>query len=409
MIKRIKHSVAWRLKKYQVILESYRQRKVSHELIILDDLFPYELSSWRFAEYNGYLRHYPTAVAYSTGDTMGYFVKETRSFLSILVEYADQHPEMRGRVQLFHPSRWLRGKLGYVMFLRNADRFLDVLEANKLPFVMQLFPGGGFELNQPESDRQLARVCNSPYLQHIIATQSVTRDYLIAKGFCPPEKITYIYAAVLPMAQYLNSALARPAYPVGKPTLDLCFVASKYMPEGRDKGYDLFIAAAHLLAPQFPALRFHVVGSFGEADIPLGGLAGKIQFYGNRPTAWFVDFYVRMDAIVSPNRPFVLAPGAFDGFPTGCCLEAGAAGVAIFCTDALGQNASFIDGEDIVLLDADAEDVARKLGAYLADPDRLQALGQATRRSIAHFYDEQARLQDRLDVLNAQLNALNPA
>ena len=42
-----------------------------------------------------------------------------------------------------------------------------------------------------------------------------------------------------------------------------------------------------------------------------------------------------MDLIISPNVPFVLASGAFDGFPTACCMEAALSGTAMFVTDEL--------------------------------------------------------------------------
>ncbi len=408
MLQRIKNALSTRWNTLMVKAENVWHTNTVHELIILDDIFPYALSSFRIAEYSGYLQNIPTAVVYSSATAFGY-VKETRPLTEVIAEYAVQHPLLARRVVPFHPLRKLRGRLGYVMFLHNAYGFLEVLEANKLPFVMQLFPGGNFRLNEAESDRQLARVCGSPCFRYIITTQNIIRDYLVAKGFCRPEQISCVYGLVQPLGLLLGSGVARPAYPAGKATLDVCFVAGKYMPEGRDKGYDLFVAAAKLLAPQFPALRFHVVGSFSETDIPVDELGERITFYGSRPTAWFVDFYARMDAIVSPNRSFVLAPGAFDGFPTGCCVEAGAAGVAVFCTDDLGQNGGFFtDGEDIVLLAAEAADVARKLAPYLAEPGRLRALGRATRGRMARLYDEQARLADRLAVINAQLNAPAP-
>ena len=389
-------------------MSNYLKPKTFHELVVIDDLFPHSLSPWRTEEYNGYLRNYPTAIVYSSGSSLEY-IKETRSFASILAEYFRRYPEMRGRVQVFHPSRKLRGKLGYIMFLHNAYRFLEVVEKNKLPFILQLWPGGNFKIDDPESDRQLALVCKSPYLQHIIATQNITRAYLINKGFFPPEKITYIYGAVLPMTLFLDSPQQRLTYPDRKPTLDICFVAGKYMPEGRDKGYDLFIAAAKMLAPQFEKLRFHVVGPYDETDIPVEELAGKIHFYGRRPTEWFLEFYAKMDAIVSPNRSFTLTLGGFDGFPTGCCMEAGAAGVAIFCTDDLKQNTGFTDGEDMVFLEPNAEDVAQKVANYLTNYDRLVALGKGTRSSVRYLFDDKTRLQARLDVINAQLALLPDA
>ena len=69
-----------------------------------------------------------------------------------------------------------------------------------------------------------------------------------------------------------------------------------------------------------------------------------------------------VDVILSPNVPFVLAPGCFDGFPTGCCVDAGMRGTAIFATDEFDSARScYTDGEDIVLVKYDVRDIVGKI------------------------------------------------
>ena len=108
------------------------------------------------------------------------------------------------------------------------------------------------------------------------------------------------------------------------------------MPRGVDKGYDRFIATARILRGRHPEVRFHVVGNFTEEDVEITDLHDCITFYGHRFTPFFPDFTRRMDIILSPNIPFMFKPGAFDGFPTGCCIEAALCGTAVFASDELG-------------------------------------------------------------------------
>jgi len=88
-----------------------------------------------------------------------------------------------------------------------------------------------------------------------------------------------------------------------------------------------------------------------------------------------------MDAIVSPNIPNAIAPGWFDGFPTGSCVEAAACDVAIFCTDPLGLNPGFQSGVDIEIVEHDADSIVELLLRYRNHPDELQlSAGRAGRR-----------------------------
>lgn len=401
MIHKFKNAIATYWATLKVISGNKLTNK-HYDLIVLDDLFPHLTTSFRVAEYSGYLAHFPNSVVYSSAASFAY-IKEPRSLSTVTAEYTNYYPQFAGRVLPFHPVRKLSGKLAYVMFLHNAYTFLDVLEKNCMPFIFQLYPGGTFQLNDVESDRKMAKVCGSPYLKHVIVTQNVTYNYLIDKGFCRPEQISLIYGVVVPLQKLLNSLPDRLEYKVSKSTLDICFVAGKYMSVGKDKGYDIFITTAQKLAQQFSDLRIHVVGPYDDTDVPAPDLADIITFYGLQPTYFFPAFYARMDAIVSPNRSFVLSEGAFDGFPTASCVEAGACGVALFCTDDLGQNIAFEDNHNIVLVQADADDIAEKLGQYLGRYDQLVALGKYAQYAIKHIFSIDIQIRKRIEIIENNL------
>ena len=116
-------------------------------LIIMDDFFPSLATAFRVAEINGILSHFGTAVVYST-------LADGRAFR----EYAASYPQFAKRVRRFHPLRRLKGSAAYVIFLNNIFGYLDYLEKAQLPFVFELYPGGGFYLDDPVSDAHLKRV-----------------------------------------------------------------------------------------------------------------------------------------------------------------------------------------------------------------------------------------------------------
>ena len=372
------------------------------DLVVLDDIFPQPLSSFRFVEFNNYLKALPGAVVHSSA-TAFRLVNEARTFAQVWQEYATTHPNEAPRVLLFNRWTVLRAKLAYLVFINNAYSFLPVLERHRIPFVFTLYPGGGFALDNPESDAKLRQVMNSPLFRHVIVTQNLTRNYLLSHNFCQAEQITLVYGVVLP-ENLLQSAgtSVRDVLGQGKNTFDICFVAHKYTARGVDKGYDTFIAVAQSLAKQLPQVRFHVVGPFNETDIDVQGLSG-LTFYGPQRTTFFADFYSRMDVIVSPNVAFYLQPGAFDGFPTGSCVEAGLKGVTILCSDQLGQNMYLSDRKDIIITSNSVDEISEVLAYYYNHPQELRHIGQAGQQRMQELYSYESQMRPRLAVLQANL------
>ncbi len=375
------------------------ESKRSDRLVILDDVFPHLLSPFRIAEYNSYLAAWKDTIVYShplSFPALG----ETRSFRKVRNEYLSRFPQFKGRVLRFNRRRRLRGALAYFMFIHNTYYFLDVIERSKIPFVFTLYPGGGFKLGEEDSDVILRRVCSSQFLRKIIVTQSITQKYLLDNNFIDAERVELIYGGVFPSDQLLTAEVPRKRYKGDKETFDICFVAHKYMKGGVDKGYDLFVEVARLLSQMHPDIFFHVVGPFGPDDIDAHDIEERMTFYGPQQTHFFPDFYSRMDIILSPNVPFVLLPGAFDGFPTGSCIEAGLCGVAVFCTDSLGQNVVFRDGEEIVIISRDAAEIAVLIDKYYHSYDELCYLADQGQAAFRRVFDIEAQMAPRLRILS---------
>src|SRR6202035_1516801 len=94
-------------------------------------------------------------------------------------------------------------RLCYLNFLNNAHYHVDHLEAAALPFLFTLYPGGGFELHNAETDFKLKRLLRSPMLRAVISTQSITTQVL-RDMMCPVEMHELYGATINPT--YLHSS-----------------------------------------------------------------------------------------------------------------------------------------------------------------------------------------------------------
>jgi glycosyltransferase involved in cell wall biosynthesis len=316
-------------------------------------------------------------------------------------------PELKARI---HPSGDLQAvtaRVAYMTFLRMAELSLPWLEERQLPFILQLYPGGAFQLHQPRSDEVLRRVIASPLLRRIIVTQQPTRAYLLEQLGCQPERIEHIYGGVFESRGGFDLLRDKRLYPRDKETLDVCFVAHRYADNLTAKGYDLFVAVARGLVEAGHAnVRFHVVGDYRADHIPLGRIADRFSFHGVQPSEFFEGFYAGMDLIVSLNRPFDIRPGVFDGFPTGACIEAGLHGVVNCINDPLDSNPGLVDGRDLILLDFDIDRAVGILDDLLAHPSRLYQIAYTGWRRYHVLFDTDRQLWARSKVI---LDALREA
>jgi glycosyltransferase involved in cell wall biosynthesis len=364
--------------------------RTNERLIVIDDLFPSLATTFRVAEINAILNHFKTAVVYSKCPDRQVFAR-----------YAACYPQFCDRVRKFHPLRRLEGSAAYIIFLNNIFASVQFLEKARLPFVFELYPGGGFYLNDAATDGHLERVVSSPMFRKVIVTQNVTRDYLLRKKFCRREEIEFIYGVVEASDALGEISDRRLRCGTDKRCLDICFVANKYVPRGVDKGYDRFIGCARILRGRHREVRFHVVGDFSEEDVEVTDLRDCITFYGHQFTPFFPGFYSRMDAILSPNVPFLFAPGAFDGFPTGCCIEAALCGVAMFVSDELAMNEGRLkNGEEVVIIPRGPEQIAELVEKYVADPERLARLAENGQRAVRDLFAIDVQMMPRLRLLS---------
>jgi len=369
------------------------------DLLIIDNIMPCGFSPFRTIEYGHYLSFFDAALLSLQGWHLWIGNETFEEELAAL----PIDPGLKDRVMPFAAGARIAARLAYITFAGNAFRLLHYLESRNLPFILQLYPGGSFGIDQPECDENLRRVLHSRFCRKVIVTQTLTRDYILEKLTCDPEKVELIYGGVFEGRTDFDFLHDKRFYPRDKQTLDICFVAHKYADNLTAKGFDNFIAVANDLARSDARLRFHVVGDYGPQDLPLGEAEGRFTFHGRQDNSFFREFYAGMDAIVSINRAFDLAPGVFDGFPTGACIEAGLHGVLNCINDPLALNPVFTDGRDILLLDFDLRRSAERIRALLEDTKGLYELAYSNWRKFQEVFDTDRQLWARTRLIAAEL------
>ena len=310
-----------------------------------------------------------------------------------LSEYRKHYPNNVKKIHYLDPQKKYKFKLAYSFFLAETYTLLPFFEKNKTPFVFCLYPGGAFGLNNEKSDAMLKKIAASNYCRGVIATQKITKDYLIEKAIFNEDKIRYIYGGFVQFSE--AGLLPSKKFGRDKSTLDVCFVAKKYSERGVDKGYDIFIETAKKVIDQTENINFHVVGNFTKKDISIVGYENRIVHYGLQQPENLKVFYSTMDIYVSPNRPHKLFEGNFDGFPLGG--DAGYLGVARFVSDELGMNDKYIDTVDIVIIKLNSDEIAKKIIHYRNQPNMLISIAQKGQKKTQKLLNRETQIRKRLD------------
>lgn len=375
-----------------------------HDLLIIDDVFPCELSPFRKEEFSKILTRIQDTMIYTTGKSVG-LLEDNLNIESTLDDYKKENEDFATRVKLWNSSEWddsHRFRLAYVVFLNNAFDVLELLEEKKIPFVLELYPGGGFGIDNAESDRKLKRVLGSPCFRKVIVTQAATYEYLLRKGWCNENEIVDIFGVVIPESLLLNAVL--PVRPTGSHNFVLTFCAFKYSTEGLDKGYDIFIQLAKKLHFRFPEFRFVVIGNFSRDDIDVCELGDSIEFKGVLSEHDMLTVFSHTDIIVAPNRANVLEPGFFDGFPTASCVSAALNGALVMTTDPLALNRErFLSGIDIEVLPESVDAFFERIAYYQANRKEFLKIRKRQLVKMIKTYSQDAQITPRIVTLTSEI------
>lgn len=385
----------------------YKLDKQNFSLIIFDDVFPSVYSPFRYEEYTEYMKQIKSVYVFSTGASLN-ALNEERDLEEVVKQFETENPEFSGKVFELNETNIkkldeIKNKIAIITFIRNvqSEMFdnLAILEEYNIPFIFTLYPGGGFKLNDSECDAKIKRICGSKCFKKVIVTQKITYDYLINNNLCKENQIEFIYGIVTPKKILENDIKEKKYYNRDKNSFDVCFVAHKYSEKGKDKGYDLFIETARKIAKKHKDVKFHVIGGFNEEDIDISDFKDRIEFYGIKSSDWLHDFYKNMDLIISPNRPFILSKGSFDGFPTGSCTEAMISGVTLLCTDELKLNVEFVDKKEIIIVKPEVEDIEEKIEELYNNPKEIIDIAKRGRKKALKIYSNKKQINSRINVI----------
>jgi glycosyltransferase involved in cell wall biosynthesis len=382
---------------------------VYSDFAVIDSQFPQKLPlGFRNTEINGLIREIKNASVYcmypmKPGEKAwfnhGYGV-DRNEYEERLRGYSSFYPNNSQRISYLQNGRRYRFKLAYSFFLAETYVLLPFYKEHGVPFVFELYPGGGFGLGNASSDNMLKEICSDPLFMGVIVTQAVTNDYLIKKQLCPENKIHFIFGG---FSQYdKNDVCVKKKYPVHKKTFDISFVAGKYSRDGVDKGFDVFLEVASILSESHADIEFHVVGGFKQADEKQSNLK-NVTYYGYKSPEFLASLYSKIDIALSPNMPGVLYEGNFDGFPL--TLDAMYCGSAAFLTDDLCLNKGYYnDAEDIVIINHEPKKIAKKIENYYNDHKGLYELAKKGQRKSQKLFSADYQLTRRIKVLEKIIN-----
>jgi lipopolysaccharide transport system ATP-binding protein len=320
---------------------------------------------------------------------------------ALIADYSVLHPRTYQKIRPYDAGRLRRFQCASVLFLNNAAYFLDDLESRDLPFVLTLYPGGGLNLGEQEAEAKLTRVLASPQLKHVITTQPIVTEHVrtLARDSLPLTEL--IGLTVDPIYLGPGPGFRDCYFGSGKDCLDVAFVAHRYTPDGADKGFPVFLESVRELQESGLQVRGHIAGGYSAEDVAQEYSALDLSFRGVLSTPELREFFNGIDLIISPTTPGLLAPGSFDGFPTGSCVEAALSGVGVLASDPLDQNRVFTDRRDIHMPEPTTSDVVRRIRQILAEPDGVRRLSQAGLRTARHAYGIDAQLWPRRRVIES--------
>lgn len=371
-----------------------------YDLIIFDTIFPHPVSGFRLEEFTVLLSEIKKSKILVNPDAYNFLNTAEELHPIHINELVKNYPKFKNKIKPLKSFVNINTKLFYCLFISHIYKYIEILEKHQIPFVFTLYPGSDFQMNNEECNHKLRRSLSSKMFKKVIVTQKVTKDYLLKNNFCSEDQIEFIFGCVVPQNSLIKDLTPKQYFSQGKDTLDICFCAAKYMPRGMDKGYDVFIEVAHKLLLKYNFVKFHIVGGFKENDIDVTAILNDIHFYGYQDFDQLQGIFKKMDILISPNKPFLLRNGSFDGFPLGTVVEAALNSVMVMLSDGLEQNTKFTNGEEVVIIDSDSKLIETILEELINKPQRIAQIAKKGTLKFQEIYSNELQMTPRLKVLN---------
>lgn len=218
-------------------------------------------------------------------------------------------------------------------------------------------------------------------------TASVTEDLMRAIGVRTPPPVAAIDLGTDPdqFRPDRDTGALRRRLALGSGPLLL--TVARLVPH---KGQDVAIEALAALAPEFPDLRYLLVGGGRgrarlEALARSFGVADRVVFAGMLTDAEIAEAYATATVYVGPSR---LDRGInVEGFGISF-IEAAASGTPSVAGDSGGVRSAVRDGETgLVVPPQDVKAIAAAIRTLLTDPARREAMARAGRAAVESHYN----------------------
>lgn len=332
------------------------------DLVIVDDLYPHPVSinNWRGIEFRAYMDYFKKVKVYTNLLSLSLVGSEsikdvqqiyrTSEYASYKVKYISDFSFPFKKTSLF-----------YAIFLNNIYACIPLIEKYNIPFVFTLYPGGGFGINDSDSDNKLKRVMSSKQFQGVICNSCITKKYFLDKKLCSEDSILYQNGIIMDETLFNTDTSIKQRYGFDKNTINIKEIDTHF------------------------------------------------TFHGIRLKSWFDEFYQDKDLFISPNRSGSLAFGAFDGFPTTTSVDAMLRKVGVICGDDFNQNDNqFESNKDILILEhVTSEKIVEKIKLLYNEPSKIQELGEKGYERAKKLYSYENQIIPRIKFIEKTIERVD--
>jgi glycosyltransferase involved in cell wall biosynthesis len=245
------------------------------------------------------------------------------------------------------------------------------------------------------------------HISRVLAISEAIHANVLATLPVDPERVVTLHDAV-DTEEFSPGSGDRPAikssFGLPKDSLLVGFVG-RFSP---GKGHEEFLQAAALLKPEFPEVRYIVVGeaSFGE-ETYAARIRQRAVTLGLTDVVKFAGFRNDIPRVMRGFDLFAF-PSHAESFGV-VLIEAMAVGVPAVSTNCDGVLDIMVEGETgLMVPPKNADALARALRRLLKDAPARERMGSAARRRVVTLFDQHKQI-DRLEQIYADVLALPPA
>ena len=392
------HILKFYLRKYFLFIK--RKRRL--DILIIDDFLPSVFSPWRSFEFDELVKEFPNSSVVCDLSNFPHYSRG-KSFEENLAELTLEYPSLGSKFKKMKVFQNKNVGLVYTLFFNNINRYFEQLEKHRIPFAFTLYPGGGLVIDNARMNDRLTQICKSPYFKGVIVNQPYILNYLLENRIAEENKIRLISGVPLKTNKYVPLEIHEIKFQ--NHIIDIVFVANKYMPQGFDKGFDLFQMIAHQLLKRKIDLKFHVIGSFSENDLIFPQLNEFFVFHGQLDESNMGKVLSKTQICISPNRRNALAEGAFDGFPLASSVTAGLYNNLLLLTDPFNQSQEIglIDGEDFIKISLDLVEVVSILQNLIHDRYKMEQIAVTGKNKLISLYGKDHQITPRIEFIKSML------